>query len=72
VWILCLVAVLTGGGGWFLALCRAVFWIMIAVHGIECLVFLDRLRRGPGSLAGQLGQTMLFGFLHVRELPKGA
>lgn len=72
VWILCLVAVLMGGGGWFLGLCRRVFWFMIVVHGIECLVFLGRLRRAPGPLASHLAETLLFGFLHVRELSKGA
>jgi len=71
VWLLCVVAVLAGGGGWFLALCRVVFWVMLAVHAIECVVFLGRLRRAPGPLAGQVAQTLLFGFLHVRELPTG-
>jgi uncharacterized protein YhhL (DUF1145 family) len=72
VWLLCLFAVVGGGGGWFLSLSRTVFWGMIAVHGIECLVFLGRLRRAPGPLAGQLARTLLFGFLHVRELPTGS
>ena len=71
VWLLCLFAVVGGGGG-FLALCRAVFWGMIAVHAIECLIFLGRLRRAPGPLAGHLARTLLFGFLHVRELPTGS
>ena len=71
VWILCLAAVLMGGGGWFLALCRMVFWLMIVVHGVECLVFLGRLRQAPGSVASHLAQTLLFGFFHVRELAKG-
>jgi len=71
VWILCLIALVTGGGGWFLALCRRVFWLMAVVHGIECLAFLGRLRQAPGSLASNLGQTLVFGFLHIRELPKG-
>jgi uncharacterized protein YhhL (DUF1145 family) len=45
---------------------------MLLVHGVECLVFLGRLRRGPGPLPGQLAQTLLFGYVHVRELPRGA
>ena len=72
VWILCLAALFSGGGGWFLALCRNVFWVMLIVHGAECLVFLGRLSRGPGPLPGQLAQTLLFGYVHVRELPRGA
>lgn len=48
---------------------RAIFWTLAVVHAIECLVFLPRLRRAPGSLASHLRQTFLFGILHVRELP---
>ena len=48
---------------------RGIFWLLAAVHAVECLVFLPRLRRAPGSLAGHLRQTFLFGILHVRDLP---
>lgn len=49
---------------------RVVFLLLLAVHVVECLVFLPRLRRAPGSLAGHLLQTLVFGVIHVRELPK--
>jgi len=48
---------------------RTLFWVLVVVHAIECLVFLPRLRRAPGSLASHLRQTFLFGILHVREIP---
>jgi len=48
---------------------RTIFWLLVVVHAIECLVFLPRLRRAPGSLASHLRQTFLFGILHVREIP---
>jgi uncharacterized protein YhhL (DUF1145 family) len=48
---------------------RAVFVLLVVVHAIECVVFLPRLRKAPGSLAGHLLQTLVFGIVHVRELP---
>jgi uncharacterized protein YhhL (DUF1145 family) len=48
---------------------RVVFFLLVAVHVVECLVFLPRLRRAPGSLASHLAQTFVFGIVHVRELP---
>ena len=47
---------------------RSIFWLLAFVHAIECLAFLPRLRRAPGSLAHHLGQTFLFGILHLREI----
>lgn len=49
---------------------RAVLVFMLAVHAIEALVFLPRLRAAGGPLAGHLAQTLLFGFLHVGGLPR--
>lgn len=49
---------------------RSIFWTLVVVHAIECVVFLPRLRRAPGSLAGHLGQTFVFGILHARALPR--
>ena len=48
---------------------RRVFWVLVVVHAIECVVFFPRLRRAPGSLGRHLMQTFLYGILHVRELP---
>jgi len=48
---------------------RTVFWILVVVHAIECVVFFPRLRRAPGPLGRHLMQTFLYGILHVRELP---
>jgi uncharacterized protein YhhL (DUF1145 family) len=48
-------------GGWLLG-------ILVVAHAVECVVFLPRLRRAPGSLPGHLLRTFVFGILHVREL----
>jgi uncharacterized protein YhhL (DUF1145 family) len=47
---------------------QRLFWGILIVHAIECVVFLPRLRRAGGSLAHHLGQTMLFGILHARNV----
>jgi len=47
---------------------QRLFWGLLIVHAIECVAFLPRLRRAGGSLAHHLGQTMLFGILHARNV----
>ena len=49
---------------------RLLFFGLLAVHGVEALAFLPRLRAAGGSLAGHVVQTLLFGFLHVGRLPR--
>ena len=48
---------------------RIGFWLMAITHVVESAVFLPRLRSAPGSLVSHLLRTLLFGFLHVREVP---
>jgi uncharacterized protein YhhL (DUF1145 family) len=47
---------------------QRLFWGLLIVHAIECVVFLPKLRRAGGSLAHHLVQTMLFGILHARNV----
>lgn len=47
---------------------RGLFWFLLVVHTVECAVFFPKLQRAPGSLAGNLGQTLVFGIAHMREL----
>jgi len=68
-WGLGVLSFLMPADGGLLAFGRTIFWVLVVVHAIECLVFLPRLRRAPGSLASHLRQTFLFGILHVREIP---
>lgn len=70
VWLLALAAVvfpivhpLATAGRWL-------FWVLQAAHAIECLVFWPRLRAAPGSRLGHIVNTMLFGIVHVKSLPR--
>jgi len=47
---------------------RLVFWAMLAVHAVECVVLLPTLRRSGRPLAGQLARVMLFGVVHLGML----
>ncbi len=48
---------------------RLGFWLMAIIHVVEYAVFLPRFRHAPGSSLGHLLRTLLFGFLHIREVP---
>ena len=69
-WPVCAAGFIVGVDSTLAWVGRAVFWILLVAHAAECLVFLPRLRDAGGSLPGHIGQTMLFGVLHIRELPK--
>lgn len=70
VWLLALAAVLMPATGMLFTVLRWLFWTLVVAHAIECVLFLPRLRKAPGSLAGHLGNVMLFGVLHVKTLPR--
>lgn len=70
-WLLLLAAVLLPGAHPMQAAGRWLLWILIVAHAIECVVFFSRLRKAPGSLAGNLWNTMLFGIFHIKTLPRG-
>jgi uncharacterized protein YhhL (DUF1145 family) len=72
VWLAAAWAFLLPEGHAWAATGRTLFVVMLAVHAVEALAFLPRLRAAGGSLAGHLAQTLLFGFLHVGSLPREA
>lgn len=51
---------------------QRLFWGLVIVHAIECVVFLPKLRRAGGSLGNHLVQTMIFGLFYARGLGDGA
>lgn len=71
VWLLALSAVLLPGTAMMFTVGRWLFWILLGAHAIECVVFFGRFRKAPGSLAGHLFNTLLFGIVHVKSLPRG-
>jgi uncharacterized protein YhhL (DUF1145 family) len=68
VWIVCALAFVVPEAAWTVP-ARRLFVALILVHGLECVLFLSRLKAAGGSLGHHLVQTMLFGFLHLRTLP---
>ena len=67
IWLLCGAAFFVGDST-LATVGRWVFWILVAAHVVECAVFLPVLRKAPGSLGGNLFQTLVFGILHVQEV----
>jgi len=70
IWLFAIACFFMGGDAIWAVAGRAVFWIMAAVHVVECLVFLPRMRAAGGSLPSHLLQTFVFGLLYAGELPK--
>lgn len=68
VWLLLFSSFFIGTGSTASLVGRLAFWILVAIHVVECAVFLPTLRRAPGPLVGHLLRTFLFGVFHVREV----
>ncbi len=70
VWFLALVGTVFASST-LASLCRFVLAVLVVAHVLECVVYLPKLRRAHGSLAGHLWHTFLFGIAHLRTLPSG-
>jgi len=68
-WLACAAAFVLPASAWTVAGER-LFFALLVVHGVECVAFLPRLRAAGGSLGQHVAQTLLFGFLHLRGVPK--
>jgi hypothetical protein len=67
-WVLCIGAFFLDADSTTSLLGRAIFWVLVVAHAVECGVFLPVLRRAPGPLAGHLVRTFVFGIAHVSEV----
>jgi len=67
-WAACIAAYLFPATSTLALLGQRLFWGLVIVHAIECVVFLPKLRRAGGSLASHLAQTMVFGLFYARDL----
>jgi uncharacterized protein YhhL (DUF1145 family) len=47
---------------------RFVFWLMAIIHTAQFIIFMPKFLAAPGSFVGHLLRTLLFGYLHVREV----
>lgn len=69
VWVFAALSFLPPFSGFTIApLGRNLAGLLLVVHAIECVVFLGTLRASGRPLLGELGQTMLFGVIHYRQL----
>ena len=67
-WVLCIVAFLLPAASTAATLGRSLFWLLVLIHAVECVVFLPALRRAGGPLLPHLAQTFAFGYLHLGEI----
>jgi uncharacterized protein YhhL (DUF1145 family) len=67
-WVACIAAFFLPATSTLAFVGQRLFWGLVIVHAIECVVFLPKLRRAGGSLANHLAQTMVFGFFYARDL----
>lgn len=68
-WLACAAAFVMPETQWS-SMGRRLFVGLVVVHAIEAAVFLPRLRAAGGSLGSHVVQTLLFGFVHLRTLPR--
>jgi uncharacterized protein YhhL (DUF1145 family) len=68
IWIWGLASVLVGSDSGVWGAGRVVFWLLVAIHAVECVVFLPRFRNSGGSVPAHLVQTFVFGILHAGRL----
>lgn len=66
-WLVCAASFFLSGESILVLAGRGTFGLLVLVHGIECLVFLPRLKALPGSLSGHLLNTFIYGVLHVQQ-----
>jgi uncharacterized protein YhhL (DUF1145 family) len=69
VWLLCGAGFVLAPDSTLASWARYGFWLMLAAHVLECALFFPRFKRAPGSLMTHLSKTLVFGVLHLRDLP---
>ena len=67
-WVACIASFFFSTPSTLVLLGQRLFFGLLIVHAIECIVFLPKLRRAGGSLASHLAQTMVFGLFYARDL----
>ncbi len=70
IWILAIAGFFIAPESGLAGIARWVFWILLAAHAVECVIFRAKLRAAPGSMASNVASTLVFGVLHVQALPE--
>ena len=47
---------------------RILFWVLLATHAVECLIFLPTLRKTDQPLIKELAATLIFGVIHFGQV----
>lgn len=68
-WLLCAAGFVIAPGSTVATFARYAFWLMLAAHVIEYLLFFQRIQRAPGGFLAHFFNTIVFGLVHIRELP---
>lgn len=68
VWVACSAAFFVDSPATLARAGRATFVLMALAHAVEFAVFRERFQRAGGSLGRHFLQTLIFGFLHIREV----
>ncbi len=72
VWLFAIACLFASSQALVFTLGRWTFWLMLAAHVVESLLFLPRLRAAGGPLGPHLVRTMVFGMFYVQTLPPAA
>ena len=72
IWVLAISGFFIASGSGLAGIARWVFWILLAAHVVECVVFREKLRAAPGSMGSKVFNTLVFGVLYLQTLPDPA
>ena len=67
-WLLCAAGFVVAPDSTLATFARYAFWLMLAAHVIEYLLFFQRVQRAPGTFLSHFFNTIVFGLVHIREL----
>ena len=72
VWLFCASCFVVGTDSTLAWWGRITFYLMVAAHLGEFLVFRSVFEKAGGSMGSHAWQTLAFGFLHIQDVKKAA
>ena len=67
-WLLCGAGFVVAPDSTVASFARYAFWLMLAAHVIEYLLFFPRIKQAPGAFLTHFLNTIVFGLVHIRKL----